>query len=370
MSEYQYHEWQTIDRPLTDKERAEVNKLSSHIDVRSTGAWVEYSWGDFKHDPKQVLAKYFDAYLYMANWGSRELMFRFPKALLDRQLVEPYCLEYCVELSAVGDYWILRIALGDDQSDSDWIEEGSGWLPALAPLRNDILLGDLRALYLAWLANIEYTDLDEDDPEPPAPAGLTKLTAPLIRLAQFLEIDKHLLKAAAAGSTDQQSTPDHVLRDAIAHLPRSECDDLLWRLAQGEINLGPHLLRRLHELIGSPDSVAQPQRRVGDLLAARDRLAKAEQQKQRRAAEAKRIQELEALAQREAAVWQEVDQLIQTSQAKAYKEAVRLLEQLRDLADYNGTQAAFEGRLRQLTQQYARRPSLMAALKSAGLKPI
>jgi uncharacterized Zn finger protein len=108
---------------------------------------------------------------------------------------------------------------------------------------------------------------------------------------------------------------------------------------------------------------------VGDLLVARDRLAKAEQQKQRRAAEARRMEELEALSQREAAVWQEVDRLIQTSQAKAYSEAVTLLRQLRDLADYKGTQAAFEERLRQLTQQYARRSSLQAALKSAGLTP-
>ena len=154
MSEYQYYEWQTIDRPLSDKERAEVNKLSSHIEVSSTGAWVEYSWGDFKHDPKQVLVRHFDAFLFMANWDSRELMFRFPKALLDRPLVEPYCLDYCVELHAVGDYWILSIGLGDDQSDLEWIE-GSDWLSALAPLRNDILLGDTRPLYLAWLASCE-----------------------------------------------------------------------------------------------------------------------------------------------------------------------------------------------------------------------
>lgn len=33
MSEYQYYEWQTIDRALSDKERAEVNKLSSHIEA-------------------------------------------------------------------------------------------------------------------------------------------------------------------------------------------------------------------------------------------------------------------------------------------------------------------------------------------------
>jgi hypothetical protein len=69
MSEYQYYEWQTIDRALTAAEQAAVNKLSSHIDVTSTRAWVEYHWSDFKHDPKQVLARTFDAFLYYANWA-------------------------------------------------------------------------------------------------------------------------------------------------------------------------------------------------------------------------------------------------------------------------------------------------------------
>ena len=67
MSDYQSYAWQTLDRPLTTEERAAVDKLSSHIEVSSTGAWVEYEWGDFKHDPIQVLARYFDAFQYFAN---------------------------------------------------------------------------------------------------------------------------------------------------------------------------------------------------------------------------------------------------------------------------------------------------------------
>jgi len=43
MSEYQYYEWQTIDRPLTPEEQAAVNKLSSHIAVASSQAIVMYS---------------------------------------------------------------------------------------------------------------------------------------------------------------------------------------------------------------------------------------------------------------------------------------------------------------------------------------
>jgi hypothetical protein len=46
---------------------------------------------------------------------------------------------------------------------------------------------------------------------------------------------------------------------------------------------------------------------------------------------------------------------------------VALLVQLRDLAAYKGTQAEFQARLQQVRHQYARRSSLMASLKAAGL---
>lgn len=62
MSKYQYHEWQTIFRLLMSVEQAAANKLSSHIGVSPSKAVVIYNWGDFKHGPKQVLLKYFDAY--------------------------------------------------------------------------------------------------------------------------------------------------------------------------------------------------------------------------------------------------------------------------------------------------------------------
>ena len=51
--------------------------------VTSTQAIVTYSWGDFKHDPKQVLLGCFDAFLYNSNFGVRELMFRLPRDLVE-----------------------------------------------------------------------------------------------------------------------------------------------------------------------------------------------------------------------------------------------------------------------------------------------
>jgi hypothetical protein len=38
MSEYQYHEWQAVDRVLSPEEQTAVNDLSSHIEVSSSRA--------------------------------------------------------------------------------------------------------------------------------------------------------------------------------------------------------------------------------------------------------------------------------------------------------------------------------------------
>jgi hypothetical protein len=59
MSEYQYFEWQTVNRLLTEAEQIAVGRLSSHIEVSSSQAVVTYSWGNFKHDPRQVLVGFF-----------------------------------------------------------------------------------------------------------------------------------------------------------------------------------------------------------------------------------------------------------------------------------------------------------------------
>jgi len=52
MTEYQYFEWQTVDRLLTEAEQEAVSDLSSHIDVSASRAVVTYAYGSFKHDPR------------------------------------------------------------------------------------------------------------------------------------------------------------------------------------------------------------------------------------------------------------------------------------------------------------------------------
>jgi hypothetical protein len=79
MSEYQYYEFLALDRPLTEKQRAELRSISTRAEITATRFVNEYQWGDLKGDPRAMVERYFDAFLYLANWGTRRLMFRLPR---------------------------------------------------------------------------------------------------------------------------------------------------------------------------------------------------------------------------------------------------------------------------------------------------
>ena len=76
MSEYQYYEFQAIDRPLTAKEMATLRGYSSRATITPTRFVNDYSCGSFKGNASEWMEKYFDAFLYLANWGTHEFMLR------------------------------------------------------------------------------------------------------------------------------------------------------------------------------------------------------------------------------------------------------------------------------------------------------
>jgi len=366
MSEYQYYEWQTLDRPLTPEEQTEVNELSSHIHVTSSQAVVTYSWGDFKHNPLQVLARYFDAFLYLANWGSKRLAFRFPKGLLNPQQIQPYLWEYRIELEPIGDSLILDISL-DEEEGMGWIE-GEGWLSSLSRLRDDLLQGDYRALYLAWLRAAELEGADDDELEPPVPPGLREFSPPLASFIELFELDEYLVQAAAEASPQLLPTPAAPLEEAIARLSPAERDAFLIRLARGEPHLSLKLNRRLQELTGTLPTIAATHRRTwGELWARADQLRHEAERRAAKEAEARRIRELQALAAHEDEAWREVTALIEEKKASSYDKAVELLLKLRDLADYQRRMVEFQAQVANLQQQYANRPALRRRLQRVGL---
>jgi len=353
---------------LTKAEQQAVSLLSSRVQISSTRAIFTYSYGDFRGHPKELLVQYFDAMFYMANWGTLQLMFRFPKALIDVERMQKYCVEYQIVVSEINNFVILEISLDDDEGFG-WIE-GEGNLSSLIGLRQEILHGDYRLLYLAWLKAISYLDIDElneEELEPPVPPGLGKLSSSLEAFIDAFELNEHLLKVATTASAAKSSISEKSLKAAITKLERSESDTFLLRLAKGEANLSFELRKRLSQMMEVMQNVITGERTIRQLLESVEQEQKQSERRKEQEAEALRFRELEALAQRETAAWEDVEALIQKGTSQSYDEVVPLLLKLRDLADYQNQQSNFLTRLKQLHAQYSSRSGLKKRLLQANL---
>jgi hypothetical protein len=382
VSEYQYYEFRTIDRPLDGKEMDELRALSTRAEITPTSFTNTYNWGNFKGNPSALMDRYFDAFVYVANWGTHRLMLRIPRRFLDVDSVEAYCDGEVLSLTAKKDHVVLDFSSRDESGD-EW-SAGEQWMPSLISIRDELMRGDLRALYLSWLASFpergwydDDADLDEDEREPPVPLGLAKLTAPQQALADFLRLDDDLLEVAAAGSSgDPPAAPSRAeMVRWVEALPVADKDHYLVRFLaeEGDILLRAELAKRFREATAPRDTDrarASERRTVAELLAARDALAK---EKSRRAAEKAarerarrereqaeaRAQYLDQLAGREPAAWREVEQLIATKRPNDYDRAVTLLVDLRDLADRSGRTEEAANRTREIRQRHKNKPSLL-----------
>ncbi len=252
MSEYQRYEFMTSDQPLTSAQLSEVRGLSSHIEVSSTHAVIEYHGGDFKYDPLDVLYKYFDGFLYWANWGSLQLALRFPHDVLPANLLDDYHFDKdIVAFTKHRKYDILTINFAEMEPPDGWVDYE---LEPLMNLRNELMDGDLRPLYILWLAQQElladsYDDTEEENTPPPVPPSFNKLTAAQEALADLFYVPSEILAAAALHSRPASSS-NH--RDDFASwlkkLPPERGQDYLLRLAHNEPGLSRKLVTELRAL--------------------------------------------------------------------------------------------------------------------------
>lgn len=378
MSEYQYYEFVALDQALTAKQQDELRAVSTRGRITSSGFVNDYEWGDLKADPAKWMERYFDAHLYLANWGTRRIMLRLPKAVLGPELAETFCVGDSAASWATRTHVILDLHSEDEGGDEDWWDE-EGRLAAIVPARAELAGGDRRLLYLAWLLCVQNRELDDDEPEPPVPAGLAKLSGALQALAEFLRLDTDLLAVAATASrplTEKEPSAAE-LRRWVRDLPAADKDEALLRVLRGDAGLlRSELLRRFHGV--TEESPAGGGRTVGDLLtAAEDRSAARQQRKRgREAAERKhreeaaveaREQRLDELARDPVRVWDQADELIATKRPKDYDTAVTLLLDLQALAVREGTIFEFAEQMTRLRERHARKQSLIDRLDRARL---
>ncbi len=384
MSEYQRYEFMAMDRPLTPAQLKAVNDLSSHIEASSTHAVIEYHWGDFKHDPIKVLRQFFDGFLYWANWGSPRLALRFPHGVLPANLIDDYDLDEFVTFTTYPDHDILDIHFGEMEAADEWVEYELG---SLMPLRDELMEGDPRVLYIAWLACQsmigDYDDEEEDEEEcddesagaagddtdyrPKVPPAFGKLTAAPKALAELLRVPDELLAAVAQHSdnTVALTTNDDFVA-WVKLLPPERRDDYLVRLAHNEPGLSRLLIKELRQL-GQDKTKSAPAQ--GEYVSYSTLLAESraiEARLEREALEEERVAHLRRLQDvftNRDTYWRQVEQLVVRTTGVGYDEAVALLVELREAGEQFGGAQDFQLRFRTWVRSYLRRPALLKRLQ-------
>jgi hypothetical protein len=368
MSEYQYYEFQAIDRPLDKAAQASLRRLSSRARITARGFTNHYEWGDFKGCPRALMEEWFDLHLYLADWGTRQLMMRLPQRLLSREHTQPFLRHLDdVEARVSGDHLILDIRREEVETDGDWDHAESDWLATLAPLRTDLLSGDFRALYLMWLMGVR-DELVPDDEAEPLP-GIGPLTDALRTFAAFFDMDGDLVEAAAESGA-QGTTFEADPRPMLEAIPEREKTALLLRVLEGDANVAAELRRRLRN--ERPE--ARPRRtagalrqRAGEIAKARQRAqterATAELHRQAKVAEKARRARIAELKRRGEGVWREVEAEIERRNAPGYDRAAGLLSDLHALAVEEGSQEEFGHRLAAIRTRHEKKGKFIERLR-------
>lgn len=381
MSEYQFYEFQAIDHTLTDKELKELRVFSTRADITPTSFVNEYSWGNFKGDVNLWMEKYFDGFLYYANWGTHILKLALPSAFLDLKTAQTYCNGNTISARLSKDKIIVDFF--SESEDGEGEEELR--LSSFLCLRTDLSRGDLRCLYLGWLSDVQNEEYDGEELEPPVPPGLAQLSPALINFAEFLRIDSDLIEAASKTSPSlEETTPNSTdLRTWLATLSANEKENLLADILEGTMK-GDRIAaiklvhrfnkmwshqqanqmgklkqqRTIYELLKEAESIAQERQRLKAEKAAAE---KTERQRLSKLAREKRLDEI---AGSESILWNQIESLASEKKAASYSKAIELLIDLRDLAvredcrefllkldalkERHSSKSSFIGRLRDL----------------------
>ena len=373
MSEYQYYEFAAIEGPISDEGLRYARGCSSRANVSRVRWQNTYTFGDF-HGSVGTLLKYYDAHFYIANWGSVRLGLAFPKGAIAAEAIQPYLrggkrYEDTLSVKEVGNKCIV---CWERNEEGGWgWTEGDGLIDELIGVREELMRGDYRALFLGWLA-----DFDPDEwraPEagavvmPPIPAGLDHLSPPLAALIKHFPVDPDAL-VVAAGLT-QASKPARIpVAAVLERLSVSEMRALLARVAEGG---GAGVMTELNRLTYPQVQIPAGQVvRCTDFAAKtietrevrRKKVAGAAAAKQQRESELRK-QHLASIMQRADTVWSGLDPLMDQKIASAYDQAAAQLQELRDAYAQAGDIGGFQQKLKGFRLRYSNRPAMLRRIE-------
>jgi len=380
MSEYQYYEFAAIERPLTKAEMKKLRAVSTRGIMTPTSFSNHYDWGGLKAKPSDWIRQYFDAFVYWADWCGCQLLLRFPKSAFTKAALQPFGNQSSFSITSTRTHWVLDWWMEESEDDDRFADDdGSGWMRRLLPLRDELLRGDLRALYLGWLAGAD--SLSGDALEPEVPPGLADLAPAQEALVEFLEIDLDLLEAARAGSAAITTSNHATGKQMIPWLETwtsAEMKDIVKRIALGDAHEAERRVKSRYAIwLKSQRSNVQAHSSRRRLLELRTLALKAKEARHTREAKAQALREAKRQREREAklralmkqpdSAWREADAHAARGTASSYDQAVKRLAELAEAYALVSKHDTFDRQLRQFLTPHAKRRTLLQRLDNARL---
>jgi hypothetical protein len=257
-----------------------------------------------------------------------------------------------------------------EESGWGWTE-GEGLIDDLVGIREELMRGDYRSLFLGWLADFNRDECGDSEDDavamPPIPAGLDRLSPALKRLIEHFPVDGDALAVVAGQS--QSITPERIPMAAVLeNLSAPDMRALLARVAEGGGSAVMNELNR--QTYPQAQTPVDNRMRCAEFAAKaiamrKERLkneAKAAAAKRQRAAELRK-QHLATVMQRADAIWSELDTLMDQKIASAYDEAAARLLELRDAYAQAGDVGGFQEKLDGFRSRYSNRPAMLRRIE-------
>jgi hypothetical protein len=380
MSEYQYVAFRAIDRPLDHKQLDFAEKQSSHSELSPREMSVEYNYGSFRGDVDGLLRRGFDVHLNYTNYGSREVKIRLPSGLpFSQATLKPFLTMDSLtwKKDTKGNGGILKVFPYLESGAIEQVWELDEYLDSLEKVRDQLIEGDLRAMYLLWLcaAYDDYQD-PEEAIEPPVPHGLSKMPSASVDLLMFFGLDPLILKAAADGVPGAPARRERkeLIQEFSQSISEARARALLQRVLEEDADsVRAELLTEIRDaspIMDWPTSIRG--RTLDALMTEADRLREIENDREKKRDQAK--------AKRDAAKAEKVrqDRMVQMKSSpqswlaqaegtaasggtKNYKAAAEILADLREaIGGKKGEQLAHT-----CAQKIAKAHPTLAQLKSA-----
>lgn len=381
MSEFQLYAFHAVDKPLDSAAKKALGEMSSRVRLSPHLALFTYAYSDFSYNEEQVLLQYFDFMFHQSSWGRIRILMKFPEEAVDYALLKKYRISVLNEHTS--DIRIVKKE-GFVLVDVDYTEEeGPGWIEEddagyeLLNMRQEIMLGDYRALFIIWLRFLEdlyaqeayeYENDDDDEYEEGYPIETRLIPPNLASLPPSARMAKQLFKIspdwlnALRSYSSQPSQPTIDYEERLRQLPPAKMLHYLQMLLREEPRVRMKLLQ---ELKGETATVPQPSEVLflSDIGEQIEAARQAAAEKSRQVAKERRIKKMERMQSRQADIKREIRETVGQGTRNYYEEALAKLLKFREMHEHFGIQAQFKEFVQELAKEFSRKSSFIAMLK-------